>query len=172
MIGSEDLRTFDVLFRFRSSYDHHNPHEDVTTICGDEDGKSIVVNNPSVYATEENPYYPPNCSDFRRNNEMWFINPTQFQFIGFLSIEQFVTKYVVRFANHQVEQFWIPKEIESVPLNPLMDCLYSNSRFSRKETLFYPNTERDNVSLYYHDYQYPADEKEIKEILEKLKKLK
>ena len=173
MIGHEDLYTYDVLFRFRSSYDHNNLNEDKNTICGEEDGKSIIVNNPAIYATEENPYYPSNCLDFRRNNEMWFINPTQFQFIGFLSIKQFVTNYVVRLTNCQVEQFWIPKEIERIPLNPLMDCLYSDSRISRNETLFYPtNTKRDNVSLYYHDYNHPKEEEEIKNLLEKVKNLK
>lgn len=38
--------------------------------------------NPCVYFTEEVPYLPPNCTDFRANDERWFIKKTEFFYLA------------------------------------------------------------------------------------------
>lgn len=174
-IGREDLRVYDLMyqFRIREFFDEEEPEggDNLSWICRD-DGKLIVVKNPSIYITEQSPYYPPNHSDFRRNNEMWFTTPTQFQFIGFLSIDQMIKNHVVRFTNQQIEQIWIPVEIERDPLNPYMDCLYNNNQFFYDKTSFRRDVEQGIVPLYVHDYAYPKDEKEVENILKNLGVLK
>ena len=46
-----------------------------------EDFKNFTE-NPCVYFTEETPYIPPDCNDFRYNDERWFIEPTKFFFLA------------------------------------------------------------------------------------------
>jgi len=47
-----------------------------------DDFKKYFHENPYLYFTEEVPYIPPNCSDFRENSEHWFITPTKFIYLG------------------------------------------------------------------------------------------
>lgn len=42
--------------------------------------------NPCVYFTEEEPYIPPNCTDFRANDERWFLQPRMFYYIARVDI--------------------------------------------------------------------------------------
>lgn len=46
--------------------------------------KYILIRNPAVYCCEQQPYLPPKASDFRENNEHWYITPVEFKFLGFL----------------------------------------------------------------------------------------
>jgi hypothetical protein len=46
-------------------------------------GKQVLV-GVAVYGTEEQPYLPPDASDFRRNSEHWFLKPVRFERLGFL----------------------------------------------------------------------------------------
>lgn len=43
---------------------------------------STYEENPCVYYTEEVPYTPPNCDDFRYNSEKWFVKKTKFFFLA------------------------------------------------------------------------------------------
>lgn len=147
-VGREDLRAYDLLYGF-------NAKDDEDYFIRYEICKMVTVKNPSVYVTEGTPYYPPNYSDFRRNNEMWFIT-TQFHFIGFLSIGEIVKNQVVRFSNQQIETIYIPDDFEmNLELNPFMDPLYTNNKF------FYPThiskkykIDQGMIPIYVHDYGY------------------
>ena len=44
---------------------------------------------PAIYATEEQPFIPPNASDFRRNKEHWFLSEVAMERIGYLDLESF-----------------------------------------------------------------------------------
>ena len=44
--------------------------------------KAMFSENPCVYFTEEQPYIPPACSDFRDNDERWFIKKTKFYYLA------------------------------------------------------------------------------------------
>lgn len=46
------------------------------------DFKDKYTENLCVYYTEEVPYTPPNCDDFRYNAEKWFIKKTKFYFLA------------------------------------------------------------------------------------------
>ena len=167
-IGREDLRAYDLLYQFSVRTDNED------SVIETESCKIVTVKNPSVYVTEDTPYYPPNCNDFRRNNEMWFITPTQFQFIGFLSIDQVVKNQVVKFASQQIETIHIPNDFEmNLELNPFMDPLYTNNEFFYPTHVFKYNVERGLIPIYIHDYgfgDYP--EEKAKERLRELGVLK
>lgn len=45
------------------------------------DCREMFEENPCVYFTEEIPYIPPNCVDFRYNSERWFTKKTKFFFL-------------------------------------------------------------------------------------------
>lgn len=161
-VGREDLRAYDLLYGF-------NAKDDEDYFIRYEICKMVTVKNPSVYVTEGTPYYPPNYSDFRRNNEMWFITPTQFHFIGFLSIGEIVKNQVIRFSNQQIETIYIPDDFEmNLELNPFMDPLYTNNKF------FYPThiskkykIDQGMIPIYVHDYGYEGfTEEKAKERLE------
>ena len=149
-VGREDLRVCDVLDQFSVAEDNEN------YIIETKNCKISTVKNTSVYVTEDTPYYPPDYSDFRRNNEMWFITPTQFHFIGFLSIGEMVKNQVVRFSSQQIETIYFPKDFEmNLELNPFMDPLYTNNKFfyqthiSKKYKI-----EQGMIPIYMHDYGY------------------
>ena len=87
---------------------------------------------------------------------MWFITPTQFHFIGFLSIGEMVKNQVVRFSSQQIETIYFPKDFEmNLELNPFMDPLYTNNKFfyqthiSKKYKI-----EQGMIPIYMHDYGY------------------
>ena len=48
--------------------------------------------NPCVYYTENNPYIPPECDDFRYNDERWFIKKTKFFYLARVNIYTLFTK--------------------------------------------------------------------------------
>ena len=52
--------------------------------------------NPCVYFTEETPYLPPCCSDFRLNGEMWFIKKTQFFYLGRIDMNYLFNHGVIK----------------------------------------------------------------------------
>lgn len=56
-----------------------------SVLHGDEI-KSCFSINPCVYITEEVPYIPPECADFRQNDERWFLNPTSFRYLANVDI--------------------------------------------------------------------------------------
>lgn len=51
----------------------------------EEDLYAKNFRTPAIYVTEETPILPPDISDFRFNNEHWFLQPTKFKFVGYLS---------------------------------------------------------------------------------------
>ncbi len=51
--------------------------------------------NPCVYFTEEVPFIPPSCSDFRNNDERWFLKNTKFYFLGRIDMYKLFTKEVL-----------------------------------------------------------------------------
>lgn len=160
--GRDDLRVYDLTDQFR-----------VKTLYDEDDGRSIIIRNPSVYVTEETPYYPPNYSDFRRNNEMWFVSPTKFQFIGFLSIDQVIKNHMIRFTNQEIEQIWIPKEINNKELNPYMDPMFTNNEFFYDSCKLRRDVEKGIVPMYVYDYGYENyTEEQAKERLRELGVLK
>lgn len=52
--------------------------------------------NPCVYFTEETPYLPPNCSDFRLNSEMWFLKKTKFFYLSRIDMNYLFTHGIIR----------------------------------------------------------------------------
>ena len=51
--------------------------------------KDIVTIGPvTIYSTDQQPYLPPDASDFRINKEHWFIQPVEMIRIGYLSLGQ------------------------------------------------------------------------------------
>ena len=168
-VGREDLRVCDVLDQFSVAEDNEN------YIIETNNCKISTVKNTSVYVTEDTPYYPPDYSDFRRNNEMWFIIPTQFHFIGFLSIGEMVKNQLVRFSSQQIETIYFPKDFEmNLELNPFMDPLYTNNKFfyqthiSKKYKI-----EQGMIPIYVHDYGYEGfTEENAKERLKCIRILK
>lgn len=51
--------------------------------------KDIVTIGPvTIYSTDQQPYLPPDASDFRINKEHWFIQPVEMKRIGYLSLGQ------------------------------------------------------------------------------------
>ena len=151
-VGREDLRAYDLLYGFSAI----SAKDEEDYFIKSESCKITTVMNPSVYVTEGTPYYPPDHSDFRRNNEMWFITPTQFHFIGFLSIGEIVKNRVVRFSNQQIETIYIPNDFEmNLELNPFMDPLYTNNKFffSPQISMKY-KIEQGMIPIYIRDYGY------------------
>lgn len=69
-----------------------------------------------VYETDESPYLPPDCSDFRRNNEMWFIKDTAFKRLGFIC-----------------SKAWNSGNILVVKENSTFESVVHGLRISRKE---------------------------------------
>ena len=156
-IGREDLRSYDLLFQFAVR------KNDEDSITETDTCKIVTIKNPSVYATEETPYYPPNCNDFRRNNEMWFITPTQFQFIGFLSIDQIIKNMVIRYSPQQIETIYVPNEYKmNLELNPYMDCLYTNGSFFNKEGKSLQEQYKQDYG--YEDFTLEDAENRLKEL--------
>lgn len=46
----------------------------------------IFKENPCVYFTEDTPFIPPDCVDFRVNDERWFIKKTKFFYLARIDI--------------------------------------------------------------------------------------
>ena len=57
--------------------------------------KDYFVVNPCVYYTEETPFLPPNCSDFRKSNEHWFLKDTTFRYLGRINMYKFMKNNVI-----------------------------------------------------------------------------
>jgi hypothetical protein len=51
--------------------------------------------NPCVYISEKEAFIPPNASDFRQNNEHWYIAKTKFRYIGRVNIYQLTKRNVI-----------------------------------------------------------------------------
>lgn len=79
IISSKNVKIIDLLYEFSDRGEND--------ICFEEwKNKNGFFINPSIYTTDETPFIPPDVSDFRYNKEHWFLNKTQFKFIGFLDI--------------------------------------------------------------------------------------
>lgn len=49
------------------------------------------IENPCIYYTSNNPaYLPPDSSDYRNNDEHWFLTSTQFYYFGRLDIKKLI----------------------------------------------------------------------------------
>ena len=68
-------------------------------IHGTEDlisNKLQFTENPCVYFTEEEPYLPPDCNDFRQNYEMWFLKKTKFYYLARIDMYKlFIDKIIM-----------------------------------------------------------------------------
>jgi len=51
--------------------------------------------NPCVYFTEEEPYLPPDCNDFRQNYEMWFLKKTKFYYLARIDMYKLFTDKII-----------------------------------------------------------------------------
>lgn len=51
--------------------------------------------NPCVYFTEEEPYLPPDCNDFRQNYEMWFLKRTKFYYLARIDMYKLFTDKII-----------------------------------------------------------------------------
>lgn len=51
--------------------------------------------NPSVYFTEEKPMIPPACTDYRSNDERWFLDNTYFYYLGRVDLWKLFTQNVI-----------------------------------------------------------------------------
>lgn len=63
----------------------HRPLDfsDIVLEFKSEDGTIV---SPSVYITEEVPFIPPDASDFKKNNERWFLKSIIMKRIGYLNL--------------------------------------------------------------------------------------
>lgn len=75
------------------------------------DFKTRFEENPYLYITDETALVPPNCLDFRYNNEHWFIKPTRFYYIGRIDMYKMVSKHIIDITE-EVEAKYIKKDIK------------------------------------------------------------
>ena len=75
-----------------------------------KDFKTQFKENPCVYYTRERPFLPPNASDFRFNNEMWFLSPTKFTFMGRVDIYRLFIENIIYITNEKEISF--PQDVE------------------------------------------------------------
>ena len=55
----------------------------------------VFTENPCVYFTEEEPYLPPDCNDFRQNYEMWFLKRTKFYYLARIDMYKLFTDKII-----------------------------------------------------------------------------
>lgn len=53
-------------------------------------GLAVIFKSPAVYMTTRVPYLPPEASDFRDNDERWFITPVTMKRVGFIDLSEIV----------------------------------------------------------------------------------
>lgn len=88
IISTNHIRPIDILYEFKK--DKYRVRK---TIAG------AVVYNPCCYNTVSVPYLPPDISDFRQNNEHWFITPTKFHYMGRINILKLILNNAIEFIN-------------------------------------------------------------------------
>lgn len=110
IISGNSVKVKDFIYCFSEYYDFVNqlkknnifsytptPHE-LYEYCT-EHKTDFMFNNIAIYAAKHqlnnpngNPFTPPDCLDFRQNNEKWFIlgQKPDFKFIGYLNIIKFI----------------------------------------------------------------------------------
>ena len=69
-----------------------------------------------IYSTQDSPFKPPACLDFRRNSEMWFLKDTTFVRAGFICASA-----------------WNQGTIHVVEHASTFDCVVEGVKISRKE---------------------------------------
>ena len=57
------------------------------------------IRGQTVYYTEERPFLPPACGDFRKNREHWFLKDTEFKRAGYIDLDHLVNQRKVRVIN-------------------------------------------------------------------------
>ena len=57
--------------------------------------------NPCLYITDSTPYVPPNCLDFRDNNEHWFITPTKFIYLGRINLSKIFKNGIIELTTEK-----------------------------------------------------------------------
>lgn len=76
-------------------------------IHGTEDlisDKLRFIENPCVYFTEEEPYLPPDCNDFRQNHEMWFLKKTKFYYLARIDMYKlFMDKIIIPTTEKEIK---------------------------------------------------------------------
>lgn len=67
--------------------------------------KGAKILSPTVYYTKKKAYEPPNASDFRKNNEYWYINKTIFDRVGYICLNTLIEKNQIRVVDfyHEVD---------------------------------------------------------------------
>lgn len=70
--------------------------------------------NPCLYITDSTPYTPPNCLDFRANNEHWFITPTKFVYLGRINMGKLFKSSIIELTTDKY--FVTPKKVKMLTL--------------------------------------------------------
>lgn len=61
------------------------------------------IRGQTVYYTEDRPFVPPACGDFRKNREHWFLKNTDFKRVGYIDLEYLISERKVRVINNVSE---------------------------------------------------------------------
>lgn len=88
-----------------------------------------IKENPCVYYTEEVPFIPPACCDFRVNDERWFLMPIRFYYLGRVDMYKLFMRGVIQPTN-EVE-LKLPRDIKTIRVAKeifLQKCLTSNNK--------------------------------------------
>lgn len=88
-----------------------------------------IPENPCVYFTEDVPFIPPACSDFRVNDERWFLMPTKFYYLGRVDMYKLFTKSIIQPTEEVAIK--LPRDIKNIRIAKeifLQKCLTSNNK--------------------------------------------
>ena len=80
IIGCNPINQWDVLVQFKTGIEGFETNAEFIQ-------KGKTIDYPIVYTPCATPYLPPNSSDFRENKEHWFLEKTEFFFVGYLDLE-------------------------------------------------------------------------------------
>lgn len=96
IISSYPFRISDVLNEFRQDLEAFESKEEYSD-------RITIIKSPSIYYTEEIPFLPPKVSDFRNNNEHWFLQDTEFRLYGFIDFLELVRTKRLSISKTQTE---------------------------------------------------------------------
>lgn len=85
------------------------------------EAKAEFAENPCVYFTEKTPYLPPDCIDFRKIDEHWFLYPTDFYFAARIDLYNLFANHYIVPTNTAKPRF--PKKGAIVEGEPLYDFM-------------------------------------------------
>lgn len=56
---------------------------------------------PAVYMTQESPYIPPDASDFRFNDERWFLSKIKMERVGYINLKPLFEKGAIELVKQK-----------------------------------------------------------------------